>query len=81
MSKNDVVLDALHKLVDALDQQVPNVERLGGTRIARDAGVLREEVVNRIDELCVAQFDRDTRETERSGGVMTDDGGPLKIGG
>jgi hypothetical protein len=81
MSKNDVVLDALHKLVDALDRQVPNVERLGEARIARDAWVLREEVVNRIHELCVAQVDRDTRETERSGGVMTDDGGPLKIGG
>ena len=76
MSKSDVVLEALHEFVDALDRRVPHVERLGETRIARDAAALRQEAVNRIHELSVTQFHRDTQEAERSGGVMTDDGGP-----
>ena len=79
MSKSDVVMKALHEFVDALDRRVPHVERLGETRIARDAAALRQEAVNRINELSVTQV-RDTQEAERSGGVMTDDGGPLRGG-
>jgi hypothetical protein len=77
MADRDVVIDALRELVEALDRRVTHVERLGEARIARDAAALRKEAVNRIQELAAAS-DRDTREAQRSGGVLTDDGGPLR---
>jgi len=77
MADKDLVVHALRELVDALDRRVAQVERLGEARIAREAAGLREEALNRIQELTAAPADRDTREAERSGGVMTDDGGPL----
>jgi hypothetical protein len=67
---------ALRELVDALDRRVAHVERLGETRIAREAAGLRKEALHRIQELTAASSDRDTREAERSDNVMTDDGGP-----
>jgi len=78
MSDSDLVVHALRELVDALDRRVARVERLGETHIAREAAALREEAVNRIHELTAGLSDRDTREAERSGGVMTDDGGPSR---
>jgi hypothetical protein len=76
MADSDLVIRALRELVEALDRRVAHVERLGEARIAREAAALRKEAVNRIQELAAAS-DRDTREAQRSGGVMTDDGGPL----
>jgi hypothetical protein len=78
MADRDLVVHALRELVDALDRRVAHVERLGEARIAREAAALRNEAVNRIQELTAAPSDCDTREAERSGGVMTDDGGPLR---
>ena len=78
MVDTDLVVRALRELVDALDRRVPHVERLGEARIARDAAALRNEAVNRIQELSAGSSERETREAERSRGVMTDDGGPLK---
>jgi hypothetical protein len=78
MSNSDLVVDALRELVDALDRRVAHVERLGEARIAGEAAGLRQEALHRIQELTAASSDRDTREAERSGGVMTDDGGPPK---
>ena len=80
MSDRELVVHALRELVDALDRRVAQVERLGEARIAREALALREEAVNRIHELTAALPDRDAREAERAGGVMTDDGGPLRKG-
>jgi hypothetical protein len=80
MSDRELVVHALRELVEALDRRVAHVERLGEARIAREAVALREEAVNRIHELTAALPDRDTREADRAGGVMTDDGGPLKKG-
>jgi hypothetical protein len=77
MADKDLVVQTLRELVDALDRRVAHVERLGEARIAREAAGLRKEAVGRIQELTAARADRDTREAERSGGVMTDDGGPL----
>jgi hypothetical protein len=77
MSNSNPVVHALRELVDALDRRVAHVERLGEARIARDAADLRKEALDRIQELTAAS-NRDTREDERSGGVMTDDGGPAK---
>ena len=78
MADTDLVVQALRELVDALDRRVAHVERLGETRIAREAAALRKEAVTRIQELTAAPSDRDTQESETSGGVMTDDGGPLR---
>jgi hypothetical protein len=78
MVDRDLVVQALRELVDALDRRVAHVERLGEARIAAEAAVLRNEAVNRIQELSAVQSERDTREGERSGGVMTDDGAPLR---
>jgi hypothetical protein len=78
MADRDLIVDALRELVDALDRRVAHVERLGETRIAREAAALRKEAVSRIQELTAALSDRHTQEIERSGGVMTDDGGPLR---
>jgi hypothetical protein len=44
-------LAALRELVRALDRRVPQVERAGELRIARDAQLLRQEAVARIEEL------------------------------
>lgn len=41
----------LRDLVDALDRRVPNVERVGETRIAFDAAELRKAALQRIEEL------------------------------
>ena len=78
MSDNDLVVHALRELVEALDRRVAHVERLGETRIALEAVALRTEAVHRIQELTSGRSDRDARESERSGGVMTDDGGPSR---
>jgi hypothetical protein len=78
MVDNDLVVRALRELVDALDRRVAHVERLGEARIAREAAGLRKDALHRIQELTAASSDCDTREAERSGGVMTDDGGPPK---
>ena len=78
MADRELVVRALRELVEALDRRVAQVERLGETRIAGEAAALRKDAVNRIQELTAASHDGDTREAERSGGVMTDDGGPLR---
>lgn len=76
MPNSDVAVHALHELVAALDRRVAHVERLGETRIAREAAALREQAVKRIQELTAVPADAEALEAERSGGVMTDDGGP-----
>lgn len=78
MSNTDVVARALRELVEALDRRVAHVERLGETRIAHEAAALREQAVSRIRELTAAPSEGEKREAERSGRVMTDDGGPLR---
>jgi hypothetical protein len=78
MADRELVVHTLRELVEALDRRVAHVERLGETRIASEAAALRKDAVNRIRELTAAPSHHDTRETERSGEVMTDDGGPLK---
>jgi hypothetical protein len=78
MAGRELVVQALGELVEALDRRVAHVERLGETCVGRDAAVLRKDAVNRIQELTAAPSDREAREAEQSGGVMTDDGGPLR---
>ena len=45
------VLATLRALVVALDRRVPQVQRAGEARIARDAAALRQEAMDRIEEL------------------------------
>ena len=78
MANSDLVVHVLREFVEALDRRVAHVERMGEARIALDALALRTEAVRRIEEITAALSDRETREGERSGGVMTDDGGPLR---
>ncbi|HKT79841.1 MAG TPA: hypothetical protein VJP86_06445 [Vicinamibacterales bacterium] len=78
MSNTDLVVNALRELIDALDRRVAHVERLGEARIAGEAASLREEALQRIQELTAASSARDARDAERSSAVMTDDGAPSK---
>ena len=49
---NDVdLVRELQELIAALDRRVPRVERAGEAAIARDAALLRERAVKRLDEL------------------------------
>jgi hypothetical protein len=75
-SGRDHVLAALKELIDALDRRVPQVERVGEIRIAREADALKKEAMRRIDALRTAAPDRQTRESALADAVMTDDGGP-----
>jgi hypothetical protein len=51
---NREVVHTLRELGEAPDRRVPQVERLGETRIAREAAALRKEAMNRIQELTAA---------------------------
>jgi hypothetical protein len=67
------LLIALREIIDALDRRVPQFERAGEIRIARDALALRREAVERIGELERATGTR--HDDELAEAVMTDDGG------
>lgn len=41
----------LRELIDALDRRVPQVERAGEVRIARDAAALRDKALKRLKAL------------------------------
>lgn len=47
----DVVVAALHELIEALDRRIPNVERVGEREIREQAADLRNQAVRRIDEI------------------------------
>jgi hypothetical protein len=47
----EVVIAALHELIEALDRRIPHVERVGERAIREQAAELRDEAVRRIDEL------------------------------
>lgn len=52
MAVNDVdLVRELHELIAALDRRVPRVERAGEAAIARDAALLRDRAVKRLEEL------------------------------
>jgi hypothetical protein len=63
---------ALQEIVDALDRRVPQIERAGEMRIARDALFLRRKAVERLEELERADGGY---EDGLAHAVMTDDGG------
>jgi hypothetical protein len=75
MADNDLVVRTLRELVDALDRRVAHVEHWA-RRESRASGGPAQGSLHRIQELTAESSDRETRDAERSGGVMTDDGGP-----
>jgi hypothetical protein len=49
--KRSEVVRRLRELVEALDQRVPHVDRLGEAAIALDAASLRDQALRRIAQL------------------------------
>lgn len=70
------VIAALRELIEALDRRVPHAERSGEIRIGRDAAMLRNEAVTRIEALQRAGLNRPTHDQELVDAIMTDDGNP-----
>jgi hypothetical protein len=56
------VMNELRELIDALDRRVPQVHRVGEVAIAKAALALRDEAMQRLDEL-----GRETPLNEQSG--------------
>jgi hypothetical protein len=79
-SSRSEVLAALRELVEALDRRVPHDERSGEIRISKDAAMLRNEAVTRIEALQRASLDRPTHDQELVDAIMTDDGNPTPGG-
>jgi hypothetical protein len=50
---NTELARALRELIDALDRRVPRVAHVGEVTIARDAKVLRDKAVKRLEELAL----------------------------
>jgi hypothetical protein len=51
----EVIIEALHELIEALDRRIPRVERVGEREIREQAAELRNLAVRRIDDLTRAQ--------------------------
>jgi hypothetical protein len=47
----DAIIAALHELIEALDRRIPNVERVGERAIREQAAELRNQAIQRIDDL------------------------------
>jgi hypothetical protein len=47
----DQIVRNLQDLIEALDRRVPHIERAGEQAIARDAAILRQKAVARLEEL------------------------------
>lgn len=60
------LIAALSELIAALDRRVPQVERLGERRIARDAAVLRQEAAVRLEHLKNPSCQSHLREARRA---------------
>ena len=67
---------ALRELIQALDRRDRHAERMTETRIAREARLLRDQALARIEELQAAGFDGERDDQELVDAVMTDDGAP-----
>jgi hypothetical protein len=72
------VIDALAELIDVLDRRVPHVESAGEAQIAKDAAMLRDEALSRIEELKLKRGIAGDHfgESELADAIMADDGWP-----
>ena len=70
------IVSTLRDLIRALDRRVPQVDRPGELRIARDAQMLRRQAVAQIEALSCQEPDDKTYDPELVDAIMTDDGSP-----
>ena len=80
LSRARRVATTLRELIRAIDRRVPHTERLGESRIARDAQRLRREAVAQIEALGHLGPEEEPYDRELVDAVMTDDGGPWPEG-
>lgn len=74
------VIAALQELIEALDRRVPHAERSGEIRIGKDAAMLRNEAVTRIEALQRGGLNRPAHDQELVDAILTDDGNPTPGG-
>jgi hypothetical protein len=70
------IATTLRELISALDRRVPQVDRPGEHRIARDAHALRGAAVAQIEALSRQQRGDKLYDEELVEAIMTDDGCP-----
>ena len=70
------IVSTLRDLIRALDRRVPQVDRPGELRIARDAQMLRRQAVAQIEALSYLEPDDKPYDHELVDAIMTDDGSP-----
>ena len=70
------IVSTLRELVSALDRRVPQVDRPGELRIARDAQMLRRRALTQIEALNGQEPDDRPYDQELADAIMTDDGCP-----
>ena len=70
------VIAALSELIDALDRRVPQAERSGEIRIGKEAAMLRNEAVTRIEALQRAGLSHPSHDQTLVDAIMSDDGNP-----
>jgi hypothetical protein len=72
------IVAALREVIAAVDCRVPHRERASELYIAKIAAALRIEAVNRLEEIIRIDADRDERDRDTVGAIMSDDGGPVQ---
>ena len=70
------IVSTLRELISALDRRVPQVDRPGELRIARDAQMLRRRALTQIEALNGQEPDDRPYDQELADAIMTDDGSP-----
>ena len=70
------IVSRLRDLIRALDRRVPQVDRPGELRIARDAQMLRRQAVAQIEALSYLEPDDNPYDHALVDAIMTDDGSP-----
>ena len=70
------IVSTLRELISALDRRVPQVDRPGELRIARDAQMLRRRALTQIEALNGQEPDDRPYDQELADAIMTDDGCP-----
>ena len=76
VSRSTRILAALRELIGAIDRRVPQTERPGEKRIARDAQRLRRAAMAQIEELTGVGAHTNAYDHGLGEAIMTDDGGP-----
>lgn len=70
------VVAALRELIEALDRRVSHAGRPGESQIVKDAAMLRNEAVARIEAMQRLALSRSAYDPQLVDAIMTDDGNP-----